>query len=171
MSPPARVFLGIGSNIAPHRHLPRCLDSLARIPDSALEAVSSWYRTRPWGIEAQPEFLNLVVALRTALGPSELLRETQAIESALGRVRSLRNGPRTIDVDMLLFGDRVMTEPRLSLPHPGLTERDFMLIPLIEIAPEAVHPVIGKAVAELEGMLRYRQILAVDSAAGRAAAD
>lgn len=160
MSPPTRVFLGIGSNIAPQWNLLRCLDLVERIPDSVLEDESSWYRTLPWGIEEQPEFLNLVVGLRTALEPAELLRETQAIESALGRVRSVRNGPRTIDVDLLLFGDRVTTDPLLLLPHPALTERDFMLLPLIEIAPEALHPVLGKPVAELEHLVRYRQIIA-----------
>ncbi|MCF7992088.1 MAG: 2-amino-4-hydroxy-6-hydroxymethyldihydropteridine diphosphokinase [Thiohalocapsa sp.] len=162
-----QVFLGLGSNIDPRWNLLRCLDLLERIPGAVLEDESSWYRTRPWGVEDQAEFVNLVVGMRTALEPMELLRATQAIEVELGRKRLLRNGPRTIDIDLLLFGDRVLAEPDLSLPHPGLTERDFMLIPLIEIAPETLHPVVGRPVAELQGLLRYRQILSCAQSAPR----
>lgn len=161
MSQSTQVFLSLGSNVDPRWNLLRCLDLLERIPGSVLEDESSWYRTRPWGIEDQPEFLNLVVSMRTTLEPMDLLRATQGIESELGRKRLLRNGPRTIDIDLLLFGDRLLSEPELSLPHPGLTERDFMLIPLIEIAPQSLHPVLSRPVAELEGMLRYRQILGI----------
>jgi 2-amino-4-hydroxy-6-hydroxymethyldihydropteridine diphosphokinase len=167
MTQPNQVFLGLGSNIDPRWNLLRCLDLLERIPGSVLEDESSWYRTRPWGVEDQAEFVNLVVGMRTALEPMELLRATQAIEVELGRKRLLRNGPRTIDIDLLLFGDRVLAEPDLSLPHPGLTERDFMLIPLIEIAPETLHPVVGRPVAELQGLLRYRQILSCAQSAPR----
>jgi len=153
------VFLSIGSNIEPLRQIPRCLQLLAHVRETSLFAESTWYRTRPWGIRAQPEFVNLVVGLNTRLSPRELLGETQGIETRLNRVRELKNGPRTIDLDILLFGDLVLAEADLSLPHPGLLLRDFMLMPLIEIAPGARHPQRNLPVRALEGEIRYRQII------------
>lgn len=153
------VFIAIGSNIEPERHIPRGLALLDRIRESSLATESSRYRTRPWGIAAQPEFINLVVGFETRLSPCELLRETQAIEASLGRVQTLKNGPRTLDLDILLFGERVVTSDDLEIPHPGLLLRDFMLLPLIEIAPEAIHPVRELPVKLLQGEIRYRQIM------------
>jgi 2-amino-4-hydroxy-6-hydroxymethyldihydropteridine diphosphokinase len=159
MSAQPAVFIAIGSNIEPRRHIPRCLGLLGEIRESSLAAESSWYRTRPWGIADQPEFINLVVRLDTRLSPRELLRETQAIETSLDRVRTLKNGPRTLDLDILLFGERVVASDDLAIPHPGLLLRDFMLLPLIEIAPEAIHPVRRLPVKLLQGEIRYRQIM------------
>ena len=160
MTERCRVFIAIGSNIEPTRHIPLAIDRLRALPETELLAVSGWYRTRPWGIEDQPEFVNLAAGLETGLTPATLLAETQAIERDLGRVRELRNGPRTIDLDLLLFGDLILDEPALRLPHPGLIERDFMLIPLIEIAPDAIHPALGLRLGELTDGLRERQIIA-----------
>lgn len=160
MAQDALTFVAVGSNIDPLVNIRRCLEELRKIPHSTLVAVSSRYRTRPWGIEDQPEFVNLVVGLETRLSPRHLLRETQAIEARLARVRAHRNGPRTIDLDILLSGDRILDEPDLKIPHPGLTLRDFMLIPLLELAPDAVHPELGCPLRELSGEIRYQQIIA-----------
>lgn len=154
------IFVALGSNIEPTINVRRCLRELQRIPETRLAGLSSWYRTRPWGIEDQPEFVNLVVALVSRLSPHRLLRETQAIETRLARRRTQRNGPRTIDLDILLYGDTLVDGDDLKIPHPGLTERDFMLIPLLELAPDAVHPELGRPLRELICEIRYRQIIA-----------
>lgn len=153
------VFLAIGSNIDPERHIAEGLARLSTLPETRLQSCSSWYRTKAWGIEDQPDFVNLVVGLNTGLDPRGLLMETQRIESSLGRVRHLRNGPRTIDLDILLFGDQVIEDPDLTIPHPGLTLRDFMLTPLIEIAPDTPHPLRGCPVSALADGILHRQIL------------
>nr|WP_296911414.1 2-amino-4-hydroxy-6-hydroxymethyldihydropteridine diphosphokinase [Thiocapsa sp.] len=159
MSQHTLAFIAIGSNITPFEQIPQALDWLRHLPESSLFVESSWYRTLPWGMVEQPDFVNLVVGLKTCLSPHSLLGETRMIESRLQRVRREKNGPRTIDLDILLFGDRVLAEPDLHIPHPGLLVRDFMLIPLIEVAPDAVHPVRGRPVRTLTGQIRHRQIL------------
>lgn len=153
------AYIAIGSNIEPRVNVERCLRLLARLPQSHPIATSAWYRTRPWGIEAQPEFINLVVGLETPLSAGQLLRATQAIEQRLARVRGQRYGPRTIDLDILLFADAVLQGPDLTLPHPALLERDFMLVPLLEIAPDLRHPVAGLPLRDLTERIRYRQII------------
>ncbi|WP_043752973.1 2-amino-4-hydroxy-6-hydroxymethyldihydropteridine diphosphokinase [Imhoffiella purpurea] len=170
MTDQTQVFLAIGSNIAPERNIQQSLALLNTIPATRVRVCSSWYSTKAWGIEEQADFINLVVGLSTGLGPRELLIETQRIEARLGRVRHLRNGPRTIDLDILLFGDRVIEDPDLSIPHPGLTARDFMLTPLIEIAPETHHPLRGRRVDALTGEILHRQILGRISPGDRARA-
>jgi 2-amino-4-hydroxy-6-hydroxymethyldihydropteridine diphosphokinase len=154
-----RTYIAVGSNIEPFERIPRCLQELTRIRDSRLIAESSRYLTRPWGVEGQANFVNLVVALDTALSPVELLRETQAIEARLERVKTIRNGPRTIDLDILLYGEEVVDEEHLRIPHPGLQERDFMLVPLMEIAPGAIHPRRNLPVSRLTSCIRYSQII------------
>ena len=153
------AFVAIGSNIEPGQNIARGLAMLEEIPATRVVARSSWYRTRPWGLEAQPDFVNLVVSLATSLSPPELLRATQSIETRLERVRTLKNGPRTIDLDILLLGDRIWDDGDLKIPHPGLLLRDFMLIPLVEIAPDVRHPEWGLPVRDLSDEIRYRQIL------------
>ena len=159
MGTKTRAYVAIGSNIEPERQIPRCLRLLGEMRRSALVAVSSRYRTLPWGVEDQLEFMNLVVGLDTYLGAHELLLETKAIEARLNRVRTFKNGPRTIDLDILLFGNLVLETVDLTIPHPGLLERDFMLEPLIEIAPEVVHPVRGLPLSQLQEHILYRQII------------
>jgi 2-amino-4-hydroxy-6-hydroxymethyldihydropteridine diphosphokinase len=153
------AYLSIGSNIEPWRNVRRCLALLRGLADVELFAVSSFYRTRAWGGATTAEFLNLAVGLRTALTASKLLARTQRIELALGRARGVRYGARSIDIDILLIGDEGHQEEKLCVPHPGLLERDFMLLPLLEIAPDARHPVSGAALSAQRGQLRYRQII------------
>ena len=152
------VFIAVGSNIEPERHVKLSLEQLRILSGFTLFAVSSWYQTRPWGVTEQADFLNLVVAGETILSPHELLTATQHIENTLGRVRRQTNGPRTIDLDLLLYGDHLINEPHLVIPHPGLLTRDFMLIPLIEIAPDVIHPQLQTAVKKLTHLVEYHQI-------------
>lgn len=159
MSRETRAFIAIGSNIEPEYHIALGLEALTGVRATRIGAVSSWYRTRPWGLEAQAEFINLVAEVRTRLTPTALLAATQGIETRLGRVRAQVNGPRTLDLDILLYGERIEDTPELRLPHPGLLLRDFMLIPLMEIAPEVMHPERGRPIAELTDEICYRQII------------
>ena len=114
-----------------------------------LLAVSAFYETQPVDVPDQPWFLNCVAAIETELSPRELLALALQIEAAMGRVRVREKGPRTIDIDIILFGDRVIDEPGLKIPHPGLPQRRFVLVPLVEIAPEARHPAAGKTAREM----------------------
>lgn len=160
MTQETHAYIAVGSNIEPMRNIPCCLRMLRSIPLSRVTKKSSLYLTKPWGIESQPDFINLVIGLKTRLSPRELLLETQTIETRLERRRTLENGPRTIDLDLLLFGDEILDERDLSVPHRGLLLRDFMLIPLIEIAPEAIHPKRGLPVSGLTHEIQHRQIIA-----------
>jgi 2-amino-4-hydroxy-6-hydroxymethyldihydropteridine diphosphokinase len=153
------VFIAVGSNIEPEKNMARCLEQLKTVPGLTLTQESCWYKTRPWGIENQDHFLNLVVGGKTALSHRELLAATQHIENTLGRKRILKNGPRTIDLDLLLYGEQLINEPDLVIPHVGLLERDFMLVPLIEIAPSVIHPKYQAPVKELTGLIKHHQIL------------
>jgi 2-amino-4-hydroxy-6-hydroxymethyldihydropteridine diphosphokinase len=157
------VFIAIGSNIEPEKNVELCLKHLKGLPKFTLTHVSSWYKTQPWGIEDQDYFLNLVVGGKTTLSHRELLKATQHIENVLGRKRIIKNGPRSIDLDLLLYGDQIIKEPDLMIPHVGLLERDFMLLPLIEIAPLAIHPQFQKPVKELTGLIQYEQILSIQT--------
>ena len=138
-----RVFVGLGANLGdPQATLKHALAALAALPQTELVAQSSLYRTAP--IQASgPDFVNAVAELRTVLQPQALLHALQAIESAHGRERPYRNAPRTLDLDLLLFGQRVVHEPGLEVPHPRLHERAFVLHPLLELAPMLVHPLLG----------------------------
>ncbi len=132
-----RVYLGLGSNLAePRRQLEAALAALADLPASHLVAVSAFYASDPLGPPDQPRYVNAVAALDTDLAPLELLDATQAIEQQQGRVRKdERWGPRTLDIDILLFGERLIDEPRLQVPHYHLHARAFVLYPLADLAP------------------------------------
>ena len=150
------LYLSLGSNLAPRRNLVGALALLrARYP---LLRVSSWFLTRPWGVTDQPWFLNCCAHAVTRDHPLCVLAFTQRIEALLARRRVLPNGPRTVDIDLLLHDNQVCDGDRLTLPHPGLCERDFMLIPLLELAPEVRDPRDGSALATAAGALPYRQI-------------
>ncbi|MEM7183587.1 MAG: 2-amino-4-hydroxy-6-hydroxymethyldihydropteridine diphosphokinase, partial [Spirochaetota bacterium] len=153
----------IGSNIEPKQNIKHCLELLKKLPEFTLTQVSSWYKTRPWGIEDQAFFLNIVVGGKTALSPHELLQETQEIEHILGRKHTIKNGPRSIDLDLLLYGEQMIQEADLVIPHMGLLKRDFMLVPLIEIAPSVIHPTLQKPVKELTHFLQYNEIISIES--------
>jgi len=128
-------------------NLDRALDFLSQ--RLRVEQVSPVYDTEPLGNIDQPRFLNLVCQVYTRLAPAELLILAKGIESKLGRVSSKSNAPRSIDIDILFYGDQVIETPELVIPHPRLAERAFVLIPLAEIAPDLVHPVTGKTIKEL----------------------
>lgn len=122
-------------------------------------AVSSIYETEPVELEQQPWFLNCAVGLDTMLPPAALLHSLLKIEREMGRVRWQEKGPRTIDMDILLYGDCVVDEPGLKIPHPAMTRRRFVLEPLAEIAGEAIHPVLKKSVRELLAALPAGQVV------------
>ncbi|BAE73764.1 2-amino-4-hydroxy-6-hydroxymethyldihydropteridinepyrophosphokinase [Sodalis glossinidius str. 'morsitans'] len=136
------VWLALGSNLAePLQQVSAALVALASLPQTRLVACSSYYRSRPLGPQDQPDFLNAVVALNTTLAPETLLDHTQAIELRQGRTRKAdRFGPRTLDLDILLFGERIIATSRLTVPHYDMHNREFMLYPLAELAPDLQFP-------------------------------
>ncbi|ECG8597719.1 TPA_asm: 2-amino-4-hydroxy-6-hydroxymethyldihydropteridine diphosphokinase [Salmonella enterica subsp. salamae] len=144
------AYIALGSNLAsPLEQVNAALKAIADIPDSRIVAVSSFYRTPPLGPQDQPDYLNAAVALDTALAPEELLNHTQRIERQQGRERKAeRWGPRTLDLDIMLFGDEVISTGRLTVPHYDMKNRGFMLWPLFEIAPELIFPDDGVALAQ-----------------------
>jgi len=135
-----RVFLSLGSNLGARQANLQAALRLLQEGGVRVVRCSSWYETDPVGYVDQPPFLNLVVEARTELSPHALLRLAQRVESALGRVRQVPWGPRTADVDLLLYGNRVVATPELVLPHPRMRERAFVLVPLHEVAPDLVLP-------------------------------
>lgn len=135
------VYIGLGSNLAdPRRQLLRAFDELDLIPDTSLLCRSPLYASAPHGPADQPDFVNAVAKLRTRLGPFALLDQLQAIESAHDRVRERHWGPRTLDLDLLLFGEQRIGSARLTVPHPHMLERAFVLFPLNDIAPDLQLP-------------------------------
>jgi 2-amino-4-hydroxy-6-hydroxymethyldihydropteridine diphosphokinase len=135
------AYIGLGSNLAqPQSQVESALQELAELPRSRLIARSSLYRSAPLGYAAQPEFINAVAALDTTLDAHELLRELQGLEAAHQRARSFPNAPRTLDLDLLLFGEERVAHADLVVPHPRMHERAFVLAPLAEIAPDAQIP-------------------------------
>lgn len=150
------VYLGLGSNLGDRRvNICRALELLAE--RVAVEQVSSLYETEPWGYKEQPTFLNAVCRVTTDLTPRDLLALVKDIERQMGRAPSFRNAPRPIDIDILLYDNRVVAEPDLSVPHPRLVERAFVLMPLAEIAPELVHPQEGKTMKQMASRAKGKE--------------
>ena len=146
----ATAYIGIGSNEGDREaHIAAALSKLAELPGTRIVRVSSLPETEPVGVADQGMFLNGAAELETNLAPLDLLDALQRIEAALGRERTVRWGPRTIDLDILLYDNEVIETERLTVPHPRLHEREFALAPLAEIAPDAADPVTGRTVAQL----------------------
>jgi 2-amino-4-hydroxy-6-hydroxymethyldihydropteridine diphosphokinase len=154
----AQAVIGLGANLgAPVAQLRAAIEAIAQLPETSIVRVSSLYRTAPVGHAAQPDFVNAAVAVETALEPRALLAALLAIEAAAGRERTFKDAPRTLDLDILLYGDRTIDEPGLAVPHPRLYERAFALAPLVEIEPEAVVPGRGRA-ADLLAALENQRV-------------
>lgn len=135
--PPVTVYLGLGSNMGDSQaYLQRAVELLNAHPEIKVERVSPFLETEPVGYLSQPNFLNGVLRAVTSLSPQGLLTATQSIENRLGRIRTVRWGPRTIDIDILLYGDLVLESAKLTIPHPRMQERAFVLLPLAMLAPE-----------------------------------
>jgi 2-amino-4-hydroxy-6-hydroxymethyldihydropteridine diphosphokinase len=142
------VYLSLGSNVGDRgTNLHQCIRWLARLGDIA--KVSSFYETEPMELREQPWFLNCVVELQTDLSARELLLRIQEIEAELGRNREIHKGPRTIDIDILLFDSDTIGDRDLQIPHPAMHERRFVLAPLAEISAQVKHPVLGTTAGEL----------------------
>ena len=152
-----RVYIGLGSNLAePLRQLQAALAAIAELPHSQLVTTSSFYASDPLGPPDQPRYVNAVAALDTALAPLELLDALQRIEQEQGRVRKAeRWGPRTLDLDILLFGDRLLSETRLTVPHYHMHARAFVLYPLAEIAPTDLQLPDGRRLEQLLAACPY----------------
>lgn len=142
VTPLTTAYVGIGSNLAtPKAQVQQALQALKTLPHTQLIAISPWYGSTPVGGPAgQPDYINGVASLQTSLSPLALLDALQQIEHAQGRERKERWGARTLDLDILLYGDQTIEEPRLQVPHPRLHERAFVLVPLADIAPHLVLP-------------------------------
>lgn len=137
----AQVFIALGANLSdPLTTLQQAVTTLQEHPALRAVAISSFYRSKPMGPQNQPDYVNAVAQFETDLSPLALLDTMQNIEQQYGRQRLQHWGPRTLDLDILLYDQRVIQEPRLTIPHPGLTVRDFVLVPLAELAPHLILP-------------------------------
>jgi GTP cyclohydrolase-4 len=143
-----QVFIALGANLGDRQaSLLQAIQSIRAV--AAVESLSSFYETEPVGYLDQPNFLNMACQIRTEHSPQELLAFLKQIERQMGRQASFRNAPRPIDIDILLYDDLVLESPELSIPHPRMSERAFVLAPLAEIAPEIIHPISKLTISEL----------------------
>jgi len=151
------IYLALGTNLGDR--LANLRDAIAALaPDVRVLSESTVYETPPWGYTDQPAFLNMVVEAETGLNPRALLETLKKREDELGRVKNFRYGPRHIDLDILFYDNLVLDEDALEIPHPRLHERAFVLVPLADLAPEFVHPVLGQDIKALLSALDYEEI-------------
>ncbi|MFC3928015.1 2-amino-4-hydroxy-6-hydroxymethyldihydropteridine diphosphokinase [Streptococcus caprae] len=154
-----RAYLSLGTNMGDRLgYLQQAIDALDKHKRIQVTQVSSVYETPAWGNENQADFLNIACQIETDLTPLELLDACQTIEQELGRVRHEHWGPRTIDLDILLFGDRIIAEQRLQVPHPYMRERAFVLVPLLELDDQLCHPVTETLLLDDLAVLDQSQI-------------
>jgi len=148
------IHIGIGSNLGNRQE--NCLEAIRQLEQHGVAVLkrSSMIETEPWGVTDQPHFINLAIEAETALCPEDLLLLLKNIEKAMGREKTAHWGPRVIDLDILFYDDRIVDSADLKIPHPHLHERDFVLLPLMDIAPDKVHPVLKKKVSELKTLLQ-----------------
>ncbi|MGH8145013.1 MAG: 2-amino-4-hydroxy-6-hydroxymethyldihydropteridine diphosphokinase [Rhodanobacteraceae bacterium] len=157
------AYVGLGSNLGdPRAQVEHGFQALARLPQTVLGGRSRLYRTPPWGVVEQPDFVNAAARLETSLAPGELLDALFEIEVGAGRVRAIPNGPRTLDLDLLLYGDVELREPDLVIPHPRLHERAFVLLPLADLAPDLDIPGRGRVASLLAQVDTRGCVLLVD---------
>ena len=158
MAETSGCYVGLGSNLGDRAA--NLAEARRRLSESGrIVAASSIYETDPWGVDpGQPVYLNQVVSMATPLSPAELLKVLLRIELEMGRVRTAPGDPRLIDLDLLLYGDEVTDGPGLTLPHPRMGERAFVLAPLAEIAPDAAHPVNGLSISALNARVDHRGV-------------
>ncbi|PHS70346.1 MAG: 2-amino-4-hydroxy-6-hydroxymethyldihydropteridine diphosphokinase [Methylophaga sp.] len=139
------VFIGLGSNLTdPVFQVKTAIDDLTNLPDIQLLASSFLYKSSPMGPQDQPDYINAVVALETNISPHSLLDQLQQIEQKHGRIRQRHWGERTLDLDLLIYGEQIVDDERLTVPHPGISTRSFVLYPLFEIAADLDIPTMGK---------------------------
>lgn len=157
------AYIGLGSNLKdPILQLKKAINALATRAEITLQAISGFYLSRPLGPQDQPNFVNAALKVETSLMAIELLKQCQMIEKDQQRTRQRHWGPRTIDLDILLFGNQIINQPELEIPHPGLTQREFVIYPLLEIAPNLLLPdgkslqMIAKGVA-FNGLIRLER--------------
>ncbi|MFZ7217495.1 2-amino-4-hydroxy-6-hydroxymethyldihydropteridine diphosphokinase [Avibacterium avium] len=153
-----QVYIALGSNLAtPVQQLENALHALQQLPHSQLVAVSHFYQSKPLGPQDQPDYVNAVACLATALAPLDLLDQLQRIEQEQGRVRLRRWGERTLDLDILLYGDEIIQSERLTVPHYNMQHREFVIVPLYEIAPNLTLP-NGKNVEDLVQQFHHHEM-------------
>lgn len=154
------VFIGIGSNEGNKlNYIKSAVTLINDLADCVIEKVSSIYETLPFGDVKQNNFFNAVIKISTSLSPQELFNELKIIEQKLGRIFREKWGPREIDLDILLFNDLIFSDEIITLPHKGIIYRDFVLVPLIEIEPELIHPVYKKKMADFVSGLKIKNII------------
>ncbi|MBE3038513.1 MAG: 2-amino-4-hydroxy-6-hydroxymethyldihydropteridine diphosphokinase [Chloroflexi bacterium] len=152
VNPPPIIYLALGTNLGDR--FANLQAAIAALPPAVrVLAQSPVYETPPWGLTDQPAFLNMVLKGQTALAPVELLKHLKLLETELGRLPTVRWGPRRIDMDILFYDKLILDTPELTIPHPRLHERAFVLVPLADLEPDLVHPVLGATIKQLRSAL------------------